>query len=69
MYISHMAENLATARNDLSESSWLSACKPYLASLMDEVEAERVAVEFRKQIAALIDRPYEVRSHRTLISL
>ena len=54
-----MASNLATARNDFSESSWLSACKPYLASLMDELEAERVAAEFMKKVAAIVDGPEE----------
>ena len=59
VYVSSLATNLATARNDFSESSWLSACKPYLASLMDEVEAERVAAEFMRRVAAVADGPEE----------
>ena len=50
-YVSKMALNLCNARNDLSESSWLSACKPYLCVLMDEVTAENCVADYLKKMS------------------
>jgi hypothetical protein len=46
-----MALNLCNTRNDLSESSWLSACKPYLCVLMDDVTAENCVSDYLKKMS------------------
>lgn len=46
-----IASNLAAQRNDLSRSSWMAACTPYLSTLMDESQAEKVTEKFLKNIS------------------
>ncbi|GMI10223.1 hypothetical protein TrRE_jg13565 [Triparma retinervis] len=58
-YVSKMALNLCNTRNDLSESSWLSACKPYLCVLMDDVTAENCVSDYLKKMSKFMDAGYE----------
>ncbi|GMH74786.1 hypothetical protein TrST_g5925 [Triparma strigata] len=55
-YVSKIASNLAAQRNDLSRSSWMASCIPYLSTLMDESQAEKVTEKFLKNISKLVEQ-------------
>ncbi len=54
-YVSKMALTLALNRQDFSESSWLSACKPYLCGILDEVSAEDASYQYLRLISKELD--------------
>lgn len=65
-----MCVNLCNARNDLSESSWLTACKPYLCALMDDVSAETCSVEYLSKMSKfMVEGEDEEEDHDTHLNL